>query len=218
MHLGAADIAFAVTVLVRTERPITAAGVRAVVRIGREMVRRIHIVPAFVADAVAHTDMLAAVNNVIAVITGEMVIFIVVAPGRMFVGTIKFVIAAQIAAISNLVMGLYITQIGQAVVAELDMPFAPGRHVVYILMIAMVRIYRATYGAFVRGGIKGVGFLTAYFGQTVGAELDMTILPPGVHCVFMIAMIRVRCATYGTFVRGGVKVVGFICADFLAAG
>ena len=31
MHLGAADIAFAVTVLVRTERPITAAGVCTIV-------------------------------------------------------------------------------------------------------------------------------------------------------------------------------------------
>ena len=137
MHLGAADIAFAVTVLVRTERPITAAGVRAVVRIGREMVRRIYIVAAFVADAVTHTDMLAAVDNVI---TGEMVIFIVVAPGRMFVGTIKFVIAAQIAYVSNPVVGFYITQASRTVGAVLDVTFASGRYVVYILMIAMIRV------------------------------------------------------------------------------
>ena len=140
MHLGAADIAFAVTVLVRTERPITAAGVRAVVRLGREMVRRIYIVAAFVADAVTHTDMLAAVDNVIAVITGEMVIFIVVAPGRMFVGTIKFVIAAQIAYVSNPVVGFYITQASRTVGAVLDVTFASGRYVVYILMIAMIRV------------------------------------------------------------------------------
>ena len=140
MHLGAADIAFAVTVLVRTERLITAAGVRAVVRIGREMVRRIYIVAAFVADAVTHTDMLAAVDNVIAVITGEMVIFIVVAPGRMFVGTIKFVIAAQIAYVSNPVVGFYITQASRTVGAVLDVTFASGRYVVYILMIAMIRV------------------------------------------------------------------------------
>ena len=138
MHLGAADIAFAVTVLVRTERPITAAGVRAVVRIGREMVRRIYIVAAFVADAVTHTDMLTAVDNVIAVITGEMVIFIVVAPGRMFVGTIKFVIAAQIAYVSNPVVGFYITQASRTVGAVLDVTFASGRYILGICMITII--------------------------------------------------------------------------------
>ena len=104
------------------------------------MVLRIYIVAAFVADAVTHTDMLAAVDNVIAVITGEMVIFIVVAPGRMFVGTIKFVIAAQIAYVSNPVVGFYITQASRTVGAVLDVTFASGRYVVYILMIAMIRV------------------------------------------------------------------------------
>ena len=80
------------------------------------------------------------VDNVIAVITGEMVIFIVVAPGRMFVGTIKFVIAAQIAYVSNPVVGFYITQASRTVGAVLDVTFASGRYVVYILMIAMIRV------------------------------------------------------------------------------
>lgn len=95
---------------------------------------------AFVADTVVHTNMLTVVNKGIAVITGEIVIFIVVAPGRMFVGTIKFVIAAQIAYVSNSVVGFYITQASRTVGAVLDVTFASGRYVVYILMIAMIRV------------------------------------------------------------------------------
>ena len=140
MHLGAADIAFAVTVLVRTERPITAAGVCTIVRAGQEMMFSVCVESALVADTVVHTNMLTVVNKGIAVITGEMVIFIVVAPGRMFVGTIKFVIAAQIAYVSNSVVGFYITQASRTVGAVLDVTFASGRYVVYILMIAMIRV------------------------------------------------------------------------------
>ena len=82
--------------------------------------------------------MLAAVDNVIAVITGEMVIFIVVAPGRMFVGTIKFVIAAQIAYVSNSVVGFYITQASRTVGAVLDVTFASGRYILGICMITII--------------------------------------------------------------------------------
>lgn len=133
---GAAGIAFAVTVRIRTEGSIIAAGVCAIVRAGQEMMFSVRFESALVADAVVHTNMLTVVNNGITIFAEKMVIVVIITPDCMFMAAIKFVKAAEIAYVPNSVMGFYVTEIGKTVRAVFDMAFTSGRGVGYVFMRA----------------------------------------------------------------------------------
>jgi len=152
---GAAGIAFAVTVRIRTEGSIIAAGVCAIVRAGQEMMFSVCFESALVADAVVHTNMLTVVNNGITIFAEKMVIVVIITPDCMFMAAIKFVKAAEIAYVPNSVMGFYVTEIGKTVRAVFDMAFTSGRGVGYVFMRAFrIRLRSAAHGAVMRAVIS----------------------------------------------------------------
>ena len=84
--------------------------------------------------------MVPLFNAVAAIEAEETVPFAVAIPSCMFMAATQSVIAAQIAFVSYRMMGFHATQASRTVGAVLDVTFASGRYVVYILMIAMIRV------------------------------------------------------------------------------